>query len=223
MSSIKRPPLFLPAFERIFQTIHGVLLKEQCDPANACLFFGIIGAAILQKHHALPAKPVVGAAGYNLGNHKAGYNLGNHNNDVLVFAEPPPRIPQSSENAFHCWTEVNGWAIDFQAPLFGERLTKVGMSMPVPRYMLQRSLQGASASMLELNKTKAYWFEQNPLLETQMLTNFRERLAYVDLLDLCVDWYKPHPKKMIECLQIGNNFGEVKPVQLSPIKLDGVW
>ena len=214
MPSKARPPLFLPAFERIFRTIHGVLLNEQCDPANACLFFGIIGAAILAKHHDLSAKPVVGAAGYN---------FGNQTNDVLVFAQLPPCSPASSENAFHCWTEVNGWAIDFQAPLFGERLTNVGVSMPVPRYMLQRSLLGASASMLDLNKSKAYWYELNQPLQTQLLANFYDQPVYVDLLDICVDWYKPHPKQMIKCLGIKNRSGEVQPVQLSPIKLDGAW
>lgn len=214
MKSSSSAPLSLPDFERIFRTIHGVLLNERCDPSSSCLFFGVIGAAILQKHHDLPANTVVGAAGYNFGRSA---------DDVLVFAEPPPSSPQSTTNAFHCWTEVNGWAVDFQSPLFSERGFQVDLSLPVPRYMLQKPLQDASESMWGLGTPKAYWYERNQLLETQLLAGFYSRPAYVDLLKICVDWYQPHPKQMTECIGIGNQHNEVTPVRQSHIKLNGAW
>ena len=214
MKSKTKPPLYMADFERVFRTIHGVLLNEQCEPARSCLYFGIIGAAILHKHHGLSARPMVGAAGYNFGTPAIG---------VLAFAEPQRDAPHSSENAFHCWIEMNGWAIDFQAPLFSDLSSTVGLLLPVPRYMLQRQLQGASASLDELNRPNAYWYERNQLLEAQLFAGFIDKPVNNDLLNICVDWYKPHPKQMVECIGMGNNYGEVNPVRLSPLRLNGAW
>jgi len=133
MSAATAAPLSVDDYERVFRVVHGVLLNERGSPSEACLYFGAFGAAILATHHNLAALPVVGAAAYRLGTLAS---------DVLAFAQPTPSSGHaSSENAFHCWVQVNGWALDFSAPLFDERLARAGMPRAYGRKMLQKPLR----------------------------------------------------------------------------------
>lgn len=211
---IARPPLSLPDFERVFRTIHGVLLNEQGNPSRACLYFGVFGAAILSKHHRLSALPVVGAAAYN---------LGTTSNDVLAFATTQTTGLRSSESAFHCWLEVDGWAIDFSAPLFKEMLPSSGAPRQCARQMLQKPLQGMAPSFGELSSQGSYWYEPNPELATRLFQRLADKPANKDLLDICVNWYRPSPRKMLESIGVGDQHGRVKAVRLSPFTLQGAW
>ena len=208
------PPLKLRDFERVFQVIHGVLLNEQGDMTKTCLFFGVIGAAILRQHHGLSAMPVVGAAGYNV-SHEA--------NTVLCFADTALDGLKSSASAFHCWIETDGWAIDFQAPLFHEMCQANGLPINISRKGMQRPLNGSVKSVDELNQLDAYWYERNLSLEFQTLAAFSERPVYVDLMNICLDWYKPAPHQISAVIGIQNGRGETNGVKLSPIKLSGAW
>jgi hypothetical protein len=208
------PPVKLRDFERVFQIVHGVLLSEHGDPTRACLHFGIIGAAILRKYHGLPACPVVGAAGYN---------LGQHCNDVLCFADVHQVGPQSTIDAFHCWIEVDGWVVDFTAPLFGEMYRASGRLSQVPLKAMQKQLTRATASITGLAELNAFWFQRNQTLETQLLAGFSDKSANMDLVNICSDWYKPTPKPIYPSISVGNQRGEVKEVRLSPTKLGGLW
>ena len=209
-----RPPLSLPDFERVFRTIHGVLLNEKCDPSKACLHFGIIGAAILNEHHRLPAKAVIGAAAYN---------IGTTSHDVLTFATPQSVGLRSSENAFHCWVEVKDWVIDFQAPLFREMLVSLGKPSNIPRNMFQKPLGEMQASLEQLSIPHSYWYEPNPELGHRLIEGLATKPANKDFLDICVKWYRPSPRKMHASIGIGNQHGQVNEVKLSPYTLSSAW
>lgn len=211
---LPRPPLGLLDYQRVFRTIHGVLLNERSDPPRACLYFGIIGAAILQKHHRLPARPVVGAAAYRF--EQAGEK-------PLVFATPCDGGLGSGENGFHCWVESDGWVIDFQAPLFREMLVSHGLPPALPRKMFQKRCQGASSGPDEMKSDGAYWFAPNPDLQDRLFRSFASLPANKDFVDICCDWYVPMPKKIRPSIGIGNQRNEIANVPLSAIAVDGVW
>lgn len=202
-----KPPLQLQDYQRIFRTIHGILLNEKCDPAKACVYFGIFGAAILQKHHRITADIRIGAAGYRIG--PAGH-------EVMLFANLQPTGFQSDPDGFHCWLEVEGWAIDFQAPLFPDLMGVPSM----PRKMFQKPLSYMNP---ELDVPDAFWYERNPELELHCLQSHFDKRANHDLGEICLTWYKPLPRKMLASIGIGNQYGDVNQVSLSPCLLSGVW
>lgn len=210
----RRPLLSLPEYERVFRTIHGVLLNEEGDLSRSCLFFGLIGSAILRTHYRISANPVVGTAVFNLGGSR---------NDILAFATQDDGVLQSSSSGFHCWVEADGWVVDFMAPLFQEMLASLGHARNLGRKMFQKPTAASIGSQLELEKEGAFYCEPNPELTMQLVHGFTETPAYVDLVGIAVKWFQPPPKKMIETIGIGNARGEVKPVRLSPLRVGGAW
>lgn len=168
-----KPPLTLPDFERVFRTIHGVLLNEKGNPARACLYFGVIGAAILQKHHRLSASAVVGAAGYNIGTSR---------HDVLAFVKPLSNAIRSSEDGFHCWVKSKDWAIDLQSPLFREMVSSAGLGSTLPRNMFQRPLREMTDTLENLSEPNSFWYEPNPALQKELLLEHSSKPANDDLL-----------------------------------------
>jgi len=215
MSAATAAPLSVDDYERVFRVVHGVLLNERGSPSEACLYFGAFGAAILATHHNLAALPVVGAAAYRLGTLAS---------DVLAFAQPTPSSGHaSSENAFHCWVQVNGWALDFSAPLFDERLARAGMPRAYGRKMLQKPLKGMVEGLGAMHVAGAYWYESNPDLGAQLLGRLHAKPANIDLLEICLDWYRPLPNQLREFITIGDQHGVASRVPLSPLLLEGAW
>jgi hypothetical protein len=191
-----------------------MLLNEEGDLSKSCLFFGIIGSAILRTHYRFSAFPVVGAALFNLGGQK---------NDILTFATNENGVLQSSNDGFHCWIEADGWVVDFMAPLFQEMLASKGHARNLGRKMFQKPVAESIGSQLELEQEGAFYCEPNPELTKQLIHGFTETPAYVDLVNISVKWYRPLPKKMVDTIGIGNARGEVKPVRLSPLRVGGAW
>src|SRR3954470_22618504 len=85
----------LADFERMFRTIHGVLLNETGDLNKACLLFAVIGAAILHKHHNLKAGVVAGFGAKRIDESPV----------LLIQGGLKDGVPSSKENEFHCWVE----------------------------------------------------------------------------------------------------------------------
>jgi hypothetical protein len=208
------PVLPLPDFERIFRTIHGVLLNEDCRMAHACLFFGIIGAAILKAHHRKDAIPVVGVAAFNLGGP----------NDVLAFVDPQPQL-RTSSSAFHCWVEFDGWFIDFSSPLYREMVESVGGQRHYSRKMFQRPLTQSCATLSEVGSTEGTFFCQadDSALVREHVGGFIDADMYRDILKICLQWYRRHPKKMLDTIGVADQHGRTQPVRLSTMRLDGAW
>lgn len=195
--------LSLPDYERIFRTIHGVLLNEKGDPSKACIYFGVIGAAILRAHHRLDATSVTGAAVYEF-----------NPEEGIAFVDGKIEELNSSKTAFHCWVEVDDWIIDFQAPIFNEAINRNGTKSQIPRKMFQKNL--ASNLNTAIHKS-------NPGLTAAMIQHFTSKPANLDILKICVEWYKPCPKKMHAAIVISDQHGRTNNVVLSPRTLVGAW
>ena len=209
-------PITLLEYERLFRTIHGILLNEEGTPSRACLFFAILGAAALNRHHRFksPAQVVSGAAAHNLRTPtNACLVLGASENDELV----------SDKDHFHCWIEVEGWIVDFSAPLFDQMLDRGKDDTPVPPLMFQKRAL-STASMLErLGSPGAYLHIGNQDLTFYLLDHFSKKRAHGDLVEICTQWYTRPPKKIRPALGIGNAKGEVSEVPLSSIRIAGAW
>lgn len=202
--------LTLPDYERIFQTIHGVLRNERCEPERACLYFGVIGVALLEKYHRVKARPVVGMAAYRL------------DGSVLAFASHGTSLCTTGDG-FHCWVEANGVAIDFQAPLFREVVAPCSSAIELPRKMMQKRLDQANGSFDSLSAAGTHWYQADDELRRSLLTDFMSKQANIDLAQICVEWYKPTPKKMKPHIHIGDQHGQVKLVPLSQLRINGAW
>lgn len=212
--SKSKPPLSPLDFERMFRVIHGALLNEEGDASKACLYFGIIGAAIIAKHHDASARPVVGAAVYN---------VCPANNYVLAFMQQDHLGIHSSTDDFHCWIEVGGWAVDLSSPMFPEMVQSTGKTTQIPRNLFQRSLNYMAESPYRTTAKNAFWYQPNPRLTVDLIHHFSSKLANVDIAEICVDWYEPAPGKIQPSLSIANQDGKISNMPLSPLRVEGAF
>lgn len=208
-----RPLIALADFERIFRTIHGVLLNEKGDLARACLFFGVIAASILRTRYRLEAAVVCGFAAYKV----------DEKDDVLVLGTQKDGFIESESNGFHCWVQCNNWVLDFTSPLFQEMFALCGLEKKCGRRMFQKPESEMCESLSELSKPGHFLYGGNQELTNQLVDGFFSRQAYKDILNICLQWYKPMPKRMQEVIGVGDSKGNIMQTRLSPIQLTGAW
>lgn len=210
-----RPPLTLPEYERIFRTIHAVVANEDGDSSKACLFFGIAGAFLLSRHHGLKtARPIAGVAGYNL---RTPTNL------ALLLGSAENGVLAATEDAFHCWIDVDGWIVDLTAPLFDAMAPAERKGALIQPLMFQKTATGGSVTLGDLNTSGAYLHVPDYTLTNALMIRFSRMHANSDLVNICAQWYARPPKKMISAIPISNQHGEVTEVRLSNIRVDGAW
>jgi hypothetical protein len=217
VSMTKRTNLLitLQDYERIFRTIHGVLLTEKADIPRSCLFFGVVGAAILQNHYGVAAIPVVGPAIYK---------IGDQSNDAIAFAQFGPKGElQASTEAFHCWVEVDGWCIDFIAPLFQEMVESSGRPCVIDRKMFQKQVPTDIEAHVSLEKAGDFICLPDHELTNHLIEEYFNKPAMGDLVQICVEWFKRPPQEMIPTLGVADQHGKIKPVTLSPLRITGAW
>ena len=161
MSKPQRMLIPLPDFERIFRTIHGVLLNEDGDIFRACTFFNIIGASILKSHYKLNARPVAGFSAYML----------NEGTDVLTLAGRENGAFFTDHDAFHCWVNCDGWCFDFMSPLFKEVAAAEGVRKHYARMMFQKPQSQMVENYAALKKKGDYYQEEYTDLTEIVLGN----------------------------------------------------
>lgn len=210
--SIKKPPLTIQEYEQIFRTIHGFLLSTKANPSTSCLFFSIVGSVLLQQYHALnKAVAVIGTAEYN---------LRTPNNICHVFGEIENRKLISTSTAFHSWVEVDGWIIDFSAPLFGDMVSEEQAGAKIPSFMFQKIDVPSSPDM---TIPGVYFHNPDSELSHKMKSAFVDREINMEYITLCFKWYKPFPAEMPSLKQLSMETGEISEIKLSPHRIIGAW
>ena len=208
------PPITLPEYERVFRTIHAVLMNEDGDPSKACLFFAVAGAYLLSHHHKLQSVcPVAGVAGYN---------LRTPSNFSMVFGTKDGEKIIADAQHFHCWVEADGWIIDFCAPLFDAMAPATQKGARIPPFMFQKPVI-ADANAVSLETAGAYLHLANDRLTTSLLKTFAQKHAHADLVRICDQWYARPPKKIAPSVGIEDETGQATIVSLSPLRLEGAW
>jgi hypothetical protein len=200
----------LKDYERIYKTINSIVINENADPTVACTFFSFYGAHILREHYKMDAQPVAGMCFYHMGG----------NNDVLSFAKLESDSFSSDINAFHCWVIVEGWLIDFMAPAFSD--IKTGKA-PIKSKMMQKPISEMANSIDNLVKEGDFYFDENPEILRNRMEYLNSSLAYSDLENICSQWYKKPPKKMLKSIQIGDSKGGLNSISLQGNSVIAAW
>lgn len=215
MAKKKSPPVTFHEYERIFRTIHSVLLNEESDPTKECLFFSVVGAFLLAEHHGLrDARPMAGFAAYN---------LGLPTNLVLAFGSPEDVGPVSTEEAFHCWIEVEGYAIDLTVPLFDHMVPMQRKGRRIPPKSFVKTIDSRAQNAEDLNDPGEYLYRRNPSLMRDLGAQFARRPALSDLANICGNWYRRPPKAMRPFVVVTDGVNRHSKISLSPIRLEGAW
>lgn len=210
--------LTLPDYQRMHRVIASVLNSVEANTPQACLFFAVAGAFLIETIHKRPARPVVGAAFYRI-NQATGFTMAYGR----LEAKNGMGAVSSDEEAFHCWIECDGVVIDLMAPLFHESVRSAVRTESVARKMFQRPTVAMAHSPYELEKEGDFFLQPNPVLGVRLLNGFVSKLANGDLVKVCEYWYKPLPKAMPAIIQMGSDDGSIRNIRLDSVNLVGAW
>ena len=203
----------LPDYERIFRVIYSVI-DEHANAPHACIFFALVGAAILETKYKIEAMPVAGAAAYGV--HEP-------TSMVSTFGRVVGDELVSTDDAFHCWVQARGVALDFMAPLFRESLKTYGHDLPVPRRMFQKPIREMSSSIHDVRSEGAFYLQPNPELSQKMFSSFSNHAMNADLANICLAWYTKPPKPLPTNMGMQDNDGNTYFLKPKGPQLSGVW
>ncbi len=201
-------------YERIYKTINAIILNENANPTVVCTFFSFYGSYILANHYKIQAQPVAGLCLYHLGG----------NNNILTFGELDGERLVSTTQGFHCWVLADGWLIDFMAPNFPKLLKNAGHKFTCNPKMMQKPISLMAHSVNDLKSEGDFFFEVNQELTKERAQYLSSSLAYADIADICIQWYRKPPRKMLQQIQITDEKGNQNSVSLSerPV-IVGAW
>lgn len=177
-------------------------------------FFSVTAAQILKKFYKMNAFPVAGAAFYLVSKDGDG---------ALSFGIIEEGKIDSNSDAFHCWVQCDGMALDFMAPVFQELLAAAGHRMMVPRWMFQKDLTRMCASTTALQLQGDFSLEPNLALTRDLLQQFMNKAALSNLSQVCLDWYRKPPKELDSDLVMQGAEGTGTSIKLSRLQVTGVW
>jgi|SRR5450830_124474 len=209
-----RPLLPLADYQRIFRVIHSVLDSVEANIPAASFFFSVTAAQILKKFYKMNAFPVAGAAFYLVSKDGSG---------ALSFGEIDGETVTSNSDAFHCWVQCEGVALDFMAPVFQELLVAAGHPMAVPRQMFQKDLTRMCTAPNALQVQGDFRLEPNLALTRDLLQQFMNKAALSNLSQVCLEWYRKPPKELDSDLLMQAAEGPGTSIKLSRLQVVGVW
>jgi hypothetical protein len=207
------PLIKLADYARIHAILRAVMDGVDANTTKACIFFSVAGAYLLSKHHRLDARPIAGAAFYCVGGDPP---------NALSYARFEDGEVVSDDDAFHCWVECDGWAIDFMAPLFGAAFDQMQSGLKVPARMFQRPLDTMS-STIDLRSAGEFLLLPNLELTAAVMARALRKPAAGDLAEICAHWYRPTPKRVEGRLTIGSDDGSLRSLQMKLPQLSGAW
>jgi hypothetical protein len=209
----RRTVIPLPDYERIFRLICGVL-DTRLNTPHQCIFFSLVGAAVLETKYKLTANPVTGAAVYAVSAETGTVSMfGRIENGELV----------SSRDAFHCWIECEGVIVDFMAPLFEQSLKTYGHMASVPPRMFQKPHSEMAPSISDLYKEGDFYVKPDSELALDVFKGFSTNLGVIDLANIVLHWYRRPPKPLPSRMGMGDDLGNVHPLELKGPRITGVW
>lgn len=209
------PLIKLVDYQQIFRVVHSVSEAVGNTAGKACLFYNIIGAALLEVNYKKKAQPVMGSAFFAI-----------HEPSATVLAYSHKRaqgeISNNSE-AFHCWIQSEGYIVDFTAPVFRESLKEQGLPYGIPRRMFQKPLKLMSGAHDRLKSEGDFYVEPNIELTNEMIAKFLKSPAARDLGNVCMQWFVKPPSKIMNEIKMINDLGEITTMLLTDISVEGTW
>lgn len=214
-----KPVISFADYQRLFRVIKTVLDGAEAHTANACMYFSMAGAYILDKVYGLNARPLAGAAFYRVDD-KADFVIAF--TDMEAFQNDQVA---SHNEAFHAWIECDGMVIDLMAPIFRENLLsrQPESKLRIERKMFQKPKAEMAESPFELHREGDFYLEVNPALTNELIRKFMSRPQNGDLVDVCKHWYRPTPKAIESELGMQSNDGMKTTMKLDKTELVGKW
>jgi hypothetical protein len=202
-------PLPLADYQRVYQVIYSVLHAAEGAAHRACIFFTVVGVTLLREHYKLNATISAGLAVYKL-----------HPDRVLYFGRREGDQLAADGDAFHAWVEVDGYAIDFMAPLFTDVAQEEGWPR-VPRRMFQRPLVTMKA-LDEITEPGDFMLQHDQQTASEIIDHFGARAAHFDLMKVCQAWFEKPPRQL-RPMAMGNSDGGRTMLTLRAPAIEGAW
>jgi len=211
---LQKAPIHLNDYRRIFNTIYSILTSENAELNHSCLFYSLFGALILNTHYNIKAKAFAGFAVYKFGKEEE---------ELLVFAEESDGKITSTENGFHSWIETEEWYIDLFAPQFPKLLESMGQRGKCKAKMFQKHFTAMADSPNNLKVIGDFYFHPNIELTNELVDHFVGIQGYIDLANICNQWYRIPPQKMLQTVPVSDGRGNTNIMRLHDIPLAGDW
>jgi len=199
---------------RIAMTIYSLLIGVKANIEQSCVWFSMFGSAVLERHYKLKPNIYMGIAAYM---------VDDVSNSVLIFAEKTGRNYLSSQDGYHCWIEVDGFVIDFSAPLFPLMVkNNDGQSLSEPK-MFQKKIVSMADSISQLKTSGDFFMSTNTTLTNELMNKFMATPCIMDLANICCDWYRKPLLEMPKSVSISNESGITNNVPFQEICVSGAW
>jgi len=198
----------------MFRVLHAISSAMGNTVGKSCVFHNVIGALMTAKHYMPDARPVTGAAFVR---------VHDPSQSVLTCARIDGTDIASDPDAFHCWVEAGGYAIDFTAPTYKEALEGAGNMQAIPRKMFQRPLTSMATSLDELQKEGDFLLVPDHDLSEALIQRFMSKHAPTDLANVCLSWFKKPLTKTPAEMSMINDLGEETRMRLPSIFVPSCW
>jgi len=226
-SKSKKIPLTFSEYHRLHNVIHSLSENWNKNAGRSCVFFSIVGAALMHKHYALNAKVVCGSGAVMLDpKSETVISWFKQNEDGTLTIGP---------EAFHAWIECDGWLIDLMAPNYREAMIGATFRIPagkegekptpfvVPRMMLQKPIDRTEGALDDMSKAGDCVFVPDRDVTTSIIDRSFDRPQLGDIINIAYAWHRPLPKKMESSITITDDLGKLTTIALVKRDLVGAW
>ena len=212
-NKLEKPPISPVDYRTIFRTIYSVLGNEKGDLTKSCFHFNMFASEILRQHYGLRAIPYVGIAAYCISQDPK---------SIIGFFELCDGIPDPHGGNIHCWIHVDGWHIDFMAPLFPE-VAKLGDMPPCNRMQFCKPISLGKDHPNDLQQAGDFFALPDKERTLSVVDELAKKPANADLMSICCAWFRKPPVKMQESILIGKGNQGPSSVHFSRIQITGSW
>lgn len=201
----------LSDFNRIHQVAHGVL-KDIGKVEQACTFFSIFGAYVMEQHYGIEARPIAG-----------GFSLCVADSRNLIYGRAEDDTWVVDEDGFHMWVQTPTHVLDFTAPIYREAFAVAEPDVVLPRKMLQKPIAAQKDSINDLQAVGDFFVSPDPWLTNTMIQRFIDKPVSSDLIQIANHWFGNRRAKQKPTSQMMNDLGEVTTLRLPPVAANGAW
>jgi len=196
-------------YKRISSTIYSLLLKTKID--KSCIYFGLIGAALLQEFYKVEAWLGCGS-----------FVLCVKKDAMLAFGELDGDNLISTRKNFHAFTFTDDWAIDFMAPFYTdtESYALKGTRPSIDRKMFQKKLDDNGKDMDIVGSFNLGY--DHDVLEN-VKESFLSHPFNMDLLVGAKTWYHKPPRKMPKYIAVDTLNNDISTINFVECEINGYW
>lgn len=202
-----KPVMTLKEYELLYRIVSAVGEKFSHGKGRSCLFYNVIGAAVINDVLRVKAMPLMGAAFISV-----------NEREIVAYAGHEDGRVYSSEDKFHCWIETDDFYIDLTAPEYG-----VDMKHSVPKKMFQKFRRESLGHPNDIEKPGDFSFHPNIALSRHYLMNMMNSPQMHDFTEICKHWFKSSLKKELPTLTITDDLGKTTEFKLKPRCIESKW